>query len=137
MNIIGIDYGSKIIGISISSPDLSYALPLTKIYNSNSFLQELEEIIVENNVTKIVIGFPKTFNNYISERHYLITSFINQVKDKFKDLEIYIVDESYSTKISKDLYFSANLKNKTYKKNKDITSACIILETFLKSEKQK
>jgi putative Holliday junction resolvase len=52
--IIGIDYGSKRVGVSISDPEQKFALPLTVLDNSALLLKEIEKIIKDNEVSKII-----------------------------------------------------------------------------------
>ena len=61
MRILGIDYGSKRVGLSLSDESGSMAFPLKTIVNSESLMEEIEEICKEKEVKLVVIGESKDF----------------------------------------------------------------------------
>lgn len=130
--IIAIDYGTKRVGLAIADSTLSFALPLTVLDNNNSLLSKIKAIVVEEEINFIVLGFPKMFNDYISERHQLIIDFKNDLYNYLdKQVEIILFDESYSTKASFGMMQEFDLKKQHMKKNKDMVSAAVFLENYL------
>lgn len=130
--ILSIDYGTKNIGIAITDNNNQFALPLVVLENNNLFIKKLQEIINDENIGTIVLGFPKTYNNLVSQRHEIINDFYKTLKETFHYLEIVLFDESYTTQMSLNIQKESGLKNKHIKKSKDMVSAAFILESYLK-----
>lgn len=135
--ILAIDFGTKIIGTAINDINLNLCLPYCEIVNNELKFKKIIEIIEEENIKEVVIGFPKTQNSYVSERHQLIIDFKNELSELLKNtnIEICFFDESYSTKSSKESLMNFNIKTSKLKKNKDMIAASIILENYLASKK--
>jgi len=134
--ILGLDYGKKRCGISITDELRLIASPLTTI-NTNELMNYLEEIINKENVSILVIGQPKKNNNTFFEIEESIKKFISKIKLNMPDLIIKREDERFTSKLSK-IYINQVTKKKRVKidkKNLDKISASLILESFLKRNK--
>tara|TARA_B100001250_G_scaffold311712_1_gene273684 strand:+ start:269 stop:682 length:414 start_codon:yes stop_codon:yes gene_type:complete len=134
--ILGLDYGKKRCGISITDELHLIASPLTTI-NTNELMNYLEEIINKENVSILVIGQPKKNNNTFFEIEESIKKFISKIKLNMPDLIIKREDERFTSKLSK-IYINQVTKKKKVKidkKNLDKISASLILESFLKRNK--
>ena len=73
MRVIGLDYGTKTVGVAISDELLITAQPLLTIERERAnklrkTVAKIEEIISEYNVEEIVLGYPKNMNNTLGER---------------------------------------------------------------------
>ncbi len=127
--LIGIDMGSKRIGISICDENRKIATPLETINydNISKLASRLSEIILENNIKGIVVGLPLKMDGTEG-------SSAQSVKDKFKSIKNKIIipyvfwDERLSTvgsfKISSQLDINVSKKMKDIDKN----SATFILQ---------
>ncbi|MDE7088151.1 MAG: Holliday junction resolvase RuvX, partial [Malacoplasma sp.] len=73
--ILAIDFGTKIVGIAISDENRKFALPYCELSNNILIFEKIIEIIKEEKIIEVVIGFPKTNNGYVSQRHQLIIDF--------------------------------------------------------------
>lgn len=136
--IIAIDYGTKRVGLAIADSTLSFALPLTVLENNKSLFLNIKKIVDEENINLIILGFPKTINDYVSQRHELILNFKNQLNAFLNGLvKIILFDESYSTKSAYSLMINSGANKKHYQKSKDMVSACIFLENYLSKVRQK
>ena len=85
MRIMGLDYGSKTVGVAISDPLLITAqgIEIIRRKDENKLRQTLariEELIVEYEVSEIVLGLPKNMNDTLGERAELSLEF----KDKLE-----------------------------------------------------
>ena len=98
--ILGLDYGKKRCGISITDELRLIASPLTTI-NTNELMNYLEEIINKENVSILVIGQPKKNNNTFFEIEESIKKFISKIKLNMPDLIIKREDERFTSKLSK------------------------------------
>ena len=136
--ILAIDYGTKIIGTAVNETEIGMCLPYIEIRNDDNKLNKIKDIVNEENITEIVIGFPVTKNNYVSERHQLILDFKNELETFLNHkLPIVFFDESYTTKDSINQLREFNIKTSKLKKNKDMLAASIILENYLKTKLNK
>ena len=128
--ILGIDYGNKRVGISISDELQLTAQPLTllKRENDKDLITEIKKIISLYEIEKIVIGFPVLLDGTHSKQTKITKKFISLLR-KSSDLPIEKWEERLST-IEAGKILSSASKNKR-KENIDIVSAQIILQGFL------
>lgn len=133
--VMGIDYGRKRIGIALSDPLKTFAYSFKIIENTENKLSELEKIINEKSVIKIVLGIP-------NESRSSINSIVEEVKklkvlleEKFR-LDVILWDETYTSIIaSRNILESVTSKKKRQNKSLiDMNSASIILQEFLDSQ---
>lgn len=129
--ILGIDFGTKLIGIAITDNDNKFSIPYVVEKNDFNFIKKLKEIIDDENIGLIVLGYPKTDNNYISQRHQLIKDFLELLKNNFENIEIVLQDESYTTINATQIQKDFGIKNSKIKKTKDMNSAALILDLYL------
>lgn len=130
--IISIDYGTKRVGLAIADSTLSFALPLVVLENNKFLFLNIKKIIDEENINLIILGYPKTLNNYVSQRHELILNFKNELELFLKNsIKIVLFDESYSTKSAFTSMNQFGINKNHFQKSKDMVSACIFLENYL------
>ncbi len=133
--ILAIDFGTKIVGIAISDENRKFALPYCELSNNILIFEKIIEIIKEEKIIEVVIGFPKTNNGYVSQRHQLIIDFKKNLDDKLeKKVSTLFFDESFSTKNSYSSLKNFKVKTSKLDKNKDMIAASIILENYLNSK---
>ena len=134
--ILGLDYGKKRCGISISDELHIIASPLITI-DTNKLIDFLKQIIVQENISNIVIGLPKNNRNTIFDLEKTIIKEIKKIKTLFPNLKIHREDERFTSKLS-SIYLNEITKKrkvKIDKKNLDKISASIILDSYLKKNK--
>ena len=131
--IVAIDFGLKRTGIAVTDEMKMIASPLETIDTHNLFTF-LKDYFSRNNVEKIILGYPKDVDENAQIVIAIKKVFI-KLKKEFKDKEIILHDERYTSKISSYLIKSNNLKKKerSDKRLLDRVSACIILQSFLNS----
>lgn len=96
--VIGIDYGLKRIGIAISDPDGTVAFPretLTK-KSTEEVIQYLKDLIQEEEVGKIIIGWPLSLEGKITAQTEKTEVFINALNESI-DIPIEKMDERWTT----------------------------------------
>ena len=100
MRIIGLDLGTKTLGVAISDQTETIASGVTTIrFSENDFescLKELEKIIVLYEVKLIVIGLPKNMNNTYGEATLRTKEFSRKLENKF-NIEVVMQDERLSS----------------------------------------
>ena len=138
MRYIGLDLGTKTLGISISDETKTIASPLKILRfsenNNDEILNELEEIVKEFNVEKIVLGLPKNMNNTIGERALVTMEFQKKISDLL-NIPVILQDERLSTVSAHNYLLEANVSRKKRKGVVDKMAANIILQTYLDKEK--
>lgn len=137
MRYLGLDLGTKTLGISISDETRTVASPLKTIRFKEDNLEvisELQEIVKGFNVTKIVLGLPKNMNNTLGERAEATIEFQKRIS-QIMNIEVVLQDERLSTVAAHNYLLEANLSRKKRKKVVDKMAANIILQTYLDKEK--
>ena len=140
MRYLGLDLGTKTLGVSISDETLTIANALTTIhfdaFDYESTYEPLKEIIQENNILKIILGLPKNMNNSIGFRGEETLKYKELLEEWFK-IEIIMQDERLTTVEANNYMLEADISRKKRKKKIDSLAANIILQTYLDKEKRK
>lgn len=137
MKVLGLDLGSRTLGIAISDAlgiiatgvetyrfeDDNYDLPLKRVV----------DIVKEKKVTKIVLGYPKHMNGDIGEKAKLCEEFKVKLEEATK-LEVILVDERWTTKLANSRLLEADISRKKRKKVIDKMAAVVILQNYLDSK---
>lgn len=138
MRYLGLDLGTRTLGISMSDTTLTIATAYKTIrFNENdydSLFPELREIIEEFDINKIVLGLPKNMNNTIGDRALTTLEFGNKLKDIF-NIDVVMQDERLTTIEATNYMLEADISRKKRKKKIDSLAANIILQTYLDKEK--
>ena len=127
--IMGLDVGTKRIGVSLSDPMHIIAQPNCVIQRTSDdiAIQKIVEICNNNQVEKIVIGLPKNMNGTIGPQAQNCIDFA----DRLKDFEIIFEDERLTSHQAESILKDLNKKYTKDKGQVDIKSACIILQQYL------
>ena len=129
---IGIDYGQKKIGLSVSDDDKVFAFPLETVKKID-FFDFIIDFTKKNNVEKFIVGKPIRMSGENSQIEIEIIKFIKKLERKFPEIPIIRFDERFTSKIATKSILSAGVKKKI-RLNKEIVdkiSATIILRDFL------
>src|SRR5690625_887251 len=115
MRVLGLDVGSKTIGVAVSDGLLLSAQGLTTIYwdenDMSSADNELKEIIEEYEVSKIVVGLPKHMNGSIGERGKLTQIYAKRL-EKVLGLSVFLLDERLTTVTAEKILLEGNVSRK-------------------------
>lgn len=132
MRYLGLDYGSKTLGVSISDETSLIASTLKTINykKDEELLKELEKIIKEYNVKEIILGLPLNMNGTNSVRGAETFEFKRKI-EKYLKVKVHLQDERLSTVEAENLLILGNVRRKNRKKVIDAIAAVIILQTFL------
>lgn len=131
---LGLDLGSKTLGISISDNTNTIASVYTTIiFNDSEYdtlIPKLKDIIKEENITKIVLGLPKNMNNTLGQRASVTLEFKNKL-EKELGIEVIMEDERLTSVISNNVLIQASMSRKKRKKKVDGMASVIILQSYL------
>ena len=134
MKYMGLDLGSKTLGIALSDDTLTIATSYKTLYFENedydTLIEPLKEIINNNNIKKIILGYPKNMNNTIGTRAKITEEFKQKI-EKNLNIETILQDERLTSVISNNILIEANMSRKKRKKKVDSIAASIILQSYL------
>ena len=134
MKYMGLDLGSKTLGIALSDDTLTIATAYKTLYFENedydTLIESLKEIINNNNIKKIILGYPKNMNNTIGTRAKITEEFKQKI-EKNLNIETILQDERLTSVISNNILIEANMSRKKRKKKVDSIAASIILQSYL------
>ena len=137
MRYLGLDLGTRSLGLSISDDTKTIASTLKTIkYNENDYeflLNELSKILNEFHISKLVLVFPKNMNNTLGYRCKETLEFKKLLEEKF-DIEVVLQDERLTTVEATNYMLQADISRKKRKKKIDALAANIILQTYLDKE---
>ena len=97
-------------------------------------LDELDKVIKEYDITKLILGYPKNMNNTIGEKCELVLRFKEMLENKF-NLPVILQDERLTTVEATNYMIAADISIKKRKKKVDALAANIILQTYLDKER--
>ena len=134
MRYLGLDLGSKTLGISISDATGLIASNLKTLYfndeNYDSLLEPLKEIVLEEDIEKLVLGLPKNMDNTLGPRAMITLEFKEKL-EKYLDIEVIMEDERLTSVISNNVLIQADVSRKKRKKKVDGMAAVLILQSYL------
>ena len=137
MRILGLDYGSKTVGVAVSDPLGLTAQKVETIWRKQEnklrrTLARIEELIAEYEVEKIVLGFPKNMNNTVGERAEKALEFGEMLK-KRTGLEVIMWDKRLTTVEADRTLIEAGVRRENRKQYLDGIAAVFILQGYLDS----
>lgn len=134
MRIIGLDLGTKTLGVAVSDNTETISTGLTTLrFEENKpemIIDDLKEIINYYNAGLIVIGLPKNMNNTLGDAVFRTREFIKILNNNF-DIKVVEQDERLSSVSANNLLISADVSRKKRKKKVDEVAATIILQNYL------
>ena len=137
MRIMGLDFGSKTVGVAISDPLGFTAQGIETIERKEEnklrkTLARIEELAKEYEVEKIVLGFPKNMNNTIGERGEKTIEFQGMLERR-TGLSVVLWDERLTTVEAERTLIESKVRREDRKKYVDKIAAVFILQGYLDS----
>ena len=135
MRIMGLDFGSKTVGVAVSDPLLITAqgLEIIRRKEENKLRQTLariEELIVEYEVEEIVLGLPKNMNATEGVRVELTNEFKEKLERR-TGLPVTMWDERLTTVAADKAMMEAGIRRESRKDYVDMIAATLILQGYL------
>ena len=127
--LIGLDLGSKRIGVSICDEKQLIATPYKTIHKSknNELIEELKNIIQENDIKAIIIGYPLNMDGSSGSSAQSVNDVSKNI-DKEIDVDVCLWDERLSTVGAFNLSSQLDLNVSKREKNIDQNAAAFILQ---------
>lgn len=137
MRIMGLDYGSKTVGVAISDPLCITAQGIETIERKEEnklrkTLARIEELAKEYEVDRIVLGFPKNMNNTIGDRAEKSLEF-KEMLERRTGLSVIMWDERLTTVEAERTLIESKVRRENRKKYVDKIAAVFILQGYLDS----
>lgn len=139
MRYLGLDLGTKTLGIAITDKTRTIASMLKVIHFKNedydTAAKEIVEIVHEYDIKKIALGLPKNMDNSYGFASSRSLNFKEKLENLI-DIPIILIDERLSTIEAENILLDAGISRKKRKKVIDGVAAQIILETLIKKEEE-
>ena len=131
MRYMGLDLGTKTLGISLSSGIIASVYgTLRHNEEYDRIANEVKDLAIEKKIDVIVLGFPKNMNNTIGERAEITLKFKEKLEELTK-LPVIMEDERLTSKVANDVLISADTSRKKRKERVDGMASVIILQSYL------
>ena len=135
MRILGLDYGTKTVGVAVSDPLLLTAqgLEIVRRDHENKLRKtyaRIEEICKEYEVDRIVLGYPKHMNNTEGDRCEKTNEFSEALKRR-TGLEVVLWDERLTTVAADMTMMESGVRRENRKEQVDKIAATLILQGYL------
>jgi putative Holliday junction resolvase len=135
MRVMGLDFGSKTVGVAISDPLGLTAQPMEIIRRKSEnklrqTLARIEELVKEYEITGIVLGFPKNMNNTVGERAEKSLEF-KAMLERRTGLPVVMWDERLTTVEANRTLMEGNVRREDRGRYVDALAAVFILQGYL------
>lgn len=134
MRYIGLDLGTKTLGVAVSDKTETIACAITTLRfsenNPEEVLDDLTKIIDEYMVGAIVIGLPKNMNNSLGFAAERTKEFVKVLNNTY-DIPVYEQDERLSSVTANNVLLQADISRKKRKSKVDTVAATVILQNYL------
>ncbi len=134
--ILAIDYGKKRTGLAVTDPLQIIATALETV-DSHELIGYLKKYMLNEQVEKILVGYPLNFDNSPTDATPLVEKFIMKFGNVFPDMPVEKIDERMTSKMASQAISGMGLKKKDREDKAliDTVSAVIMLQEYLDSKK--
>jgi putative Holliday junction resolvase len=134
MRVLAIDHGTKRMGIAISDPSGTIAMPLEFIPAEpfNAFLDRLKQLVREKEVETILVGMPRNMDGSYGPAAAKVQEFVAVLKETLTT-PIRTWDERLTSTQANRMLIQADVRRKDRKEKVDKAAAAILLQSFLDS----
>jgi putative Holliday junction resolvase len=135
MRVLAIDYGTSKIGFAISDSTRTIAssLPYLESPTIEKVVSHINILIEEKGtISQIIVGIPIDYgnNDKVNKTRLLVEQFVEQLRSLIS-IDVKTYNESFSTRITQNLFKGHDMKSSQIKKIKDSSSARVILQEYI------
>lgn len=130
MKYLGLDLGTKTLGLSISNGEIASSFKTIRYETLEELFSELDKVVEEHKIECMVLGYPKNMNNTIGPKAILTEEFQKKLQERYSIL-VDLQDERLSTVAAHNYMIEGDLSRKKRKQKVDSLAATIILQTYL------
>ena len=137
MKVLGLDVGSKTIGVAVSDElgIIAQGVTTLKRKGVNHDITQLLKVIEEQRAEKVVVGLPKNMNGSLGQSAKMVLTLLEEL-EKSVDIPVITWDERLSTVAAERALLEADMSRKKRKKVIDKVAALIILQGYLDNQKR-
>ena len=134
MKLLGLDWGSKRIGMAISTNSTGIALPLRTLSRTSwtNDVSTIKNIIETHNVSMIIIGLPLLLSGKLGQQALDIKNAVTNLQTEI-EIPVNLFDERLTTQQSYKILKETQTKNSKIDEKIDEVSACLILQSYIDS----
>ncbi|MBF0587230.1 Holliday junction resolvase RuvX [Prosthecochloris sp. N3] len=134
--ILGVDYGTKRIGLAKSDPLHLFAQPVGT-FNEESFLKVLRDLLEKEGIERIIIGYPLNADGSQNRMTAVVDSFIERLHHIHPDIVIETLNEYGTSQAAGRILIESGMsrKKRRSKGRLDSASACVLLQNHLDSKR--
>lgn len=132
MRYLGLDLGTKSLGLALSDRTgiVASFYKSIRYEDEDKLIEEIKQIINQEQIDEIVLGFPKNMNNSVGFRGEETIRFKEKLEKEI-NIKVILQDERLSTRLAEGVLINADLSRKKRKKVIDGVSAVVILQSYL------
>ena len=133
---LGIDHGSKRIGLAVSDPGATLASPLTTIAASSNLSDEIASVLSyakDYDIDAFVVGLPLNMDDTEGNQAKTVRRFGTEL-ERISGKPVHYWDERLSSHAAEELLLPAELTRKKHKARLDRVAALVILQGFLNAQ---
>lgn len=130
---LGLDLGSKTIGVAISESGIIATALETIRFKENDYdeaLNQVEKLVKQHHIHVLVLGLPKHMNNDIGIRGRISEDFRESLLKRLP-IEVILWDERLSTRTAIQTMIKGSQRRDVQKSKKDVLAAVVILQNYL------
>ena len=131
--VLGVDYGSERVGLSLSDPLGLIACPIPALKNTAELISHLQQVSTREHVNLIVVGMPDNLKGQVAQKAEEVQKFVNVLKEHI-GIEVVTWDERFTTTLAHKTMQSMGTKKKERQKKDgriDSMAAAIMLQGYL------
>ena len=129
MRVLALDWGEVRIGAAISDEEGKFAFPLNEPIPASNAITEIQKLISEKQVEKILVGNPKSLSGQESESSKRVSVFVEMLNQT--GIPIELIDERFSTVGAEKILKDQGMKEKKQREIKDNIVAQQMLQQYL------
>lgn len=132
MRVLGLDLGTKRLGLALSDPTGSFASPFAVIESRGraNDLERLREIVTDNDVGQVVVGMPTTLRGEAGLAAQQAEEFARELAAQL-DVPVSTWDERMTTVVAERALISAGERRETRREKRDKVAAAVMLQSYL------
>lgn len=136
MRILGLDVGSKTIGVACSDALHITAQGIETIQRQSKKkdFARIQELVRDKEVQRIVVGKPRHMNGDYSDNMEKIEHFVDELKKVMPDMEFVYWDERLTTVMAERVLMEGNVRREKRKQYIDKMAAILILQNYLDAQ---
>lgn len=129
---LGVDYGTKRIGLALSDEIRLTAQPLDVVSRS-TLVEVLRDLVREHDIDTVVVGLPTGLNGHEGDSASGARGLAAEIEETM-GLEVVFVDEKFTSRMAESALVESGMRRRKRKEAVDKVAAAIILQAYLDSE---